>query len=181
MLQEISQISCHSITRLLSGWHIFTVLFGCRCRAKYRHLYELAGTHLDCYYSADRMWGWRSCFQFDWFIFLFTPFLWIICSKRHVPRLKFCMLNKLCVTFEFFSQWSPQRKRSATCVREGRQGWGGGFGGATQRWLVPRNAQSLQRGRHCSLEKGSVLHWGVWASLTLRICKNYSTEKEEET
>lgn len=72
------------------------------------------------------------------------------------------------VIFTAVAQW----KCRTVCEREGTQGWGGGFGGATQRWLALRNTQSLRRGRHCRLEKGLCStevcghHW-LWESIKL--------------
>lgn len=118
------------------------------------------------------MWGWRSWFHFDWFIILVAPFLWIICSRASGFQMKSCLLSKLCfrarVIFTAVAQW----KCRTVCEREGTQGWGGGFGGATQRWLALRNTQSLRRGRHCRLEKGLCStevcghHW-LWESIKL--------------
>lgn len=132
----------------------------------------VAGAHICCCYPADRMWGWRSWFHFDCFIILVAPFLWIICSRASGFQMKSCLLSKLCfcarVIFTAVAQW----KCRTVCEREGTQGWGGGFGGATQRWLALRNTQSLRRGRHCRLEKGLCStevcghHW-LWESIKL--------------
>ena len=85
--------ACVGETHILSGLHVlqsrvysqddtFPPLYWVillQMRAKYKVIWAVRA-HRCWYHPADRMWGWRRWFQFDWFISSVTPFLWIISS-----------------------------------------------------------------------------------------------------